>query len=273
VDLGSKADAAGDANNLEPLSETEYHEMLSVLTKDAAEADDVVLEIQDRIGEMETTFDQVLEQRDALTSASTATTAVFHSLAKFASTKLPTYVAQCHTFAAIRKEEHERIQAGMVELTELRSLYIGFLDAYDGLILEAARRKSVRMAVEKVLRDARTKLDKFYADDVHAREKFRLEQGDYLPSDIWPDLGKGPMRVEFTRVFDGEEEEHAQQQQQQGEAEGETVAAPVRPARLRPVDIGVDSVPDLPRQVVERALERVKMRGKAGKAGKARDPR
>lgn len=248
------ADDAENARPLEPLTRAEYHEMLTVLTKDAGEADDVVLEIQDRISEMEATLERVVEQRDALTSACTATTEIFHRLSKFASTKLPGYVGQTHIFSGVWKEEHERVKSGMADLTDLRGLYIGFLDAYDGLILEAERRKKIRLSVEEILRDARSKLDQLYDDDLHARERFRVDQGDYLPSDIWPNLGKGPMNVEFRRVFDGAG--------QKEERETEEDVARTEDHHTSHTFGDDDSIPDLPHQAVQRAMERVKMRSK-----------
>ena len=254
-----------EVHPLEPLTDSEYQEMLTVIAKDAPEANDVVFEIQERIAEMETTFEHVMEQRDAFVSACMNTTGVFHRLSNFATQKLPGYVAQTHVFMGIWREQRERIESGMADLTDLREMYIGFLDAYDGLILEAARRKSVRKAVEKVLREARAKLDKLYEDDLHARETFRVEQGDYLPSDIWPGLESGPVKIEFKRMYGGEKlpagegisSEGAQQEENGTEGNfPEKYEASFTPGEG-------DSLPDLPRQVVERALERVKMRGKA----------
>lgn len=275
IDNGNngQTDDGDDVRPLEPLTDIEYREMLTVIAKDAPEANDVVHEIQERIAEMETTLEQVLEQRDTLASACGSTTEIFHRLSSSATRKLPGYVAQTQVFTAIWREQREHIESGMADLTDLRGMYIGFLDAYDGLILEAARRKSARMAVEKVLRDARTKLDKLYTDDLNARETFRVEQGDFLPSDIWPGLGSGPMKIEFKRVFENENlgkeavgdvdmDEGGQESEDKGEGEGDTAE---RKETHYTIGEG-DSLPDLPRQVVERALERVKMRGKAPRA-------
>ncbi|KAL1954554.1 hypothetical protein VTO42DRAFT_1065 [Malbranchea cinnamomea] len=264
VNVGSNTqvtEQGEDLHPLEPLTEEEYREMIAVVTKDAPEANEVVHEIQERISEMETTLEQVLEQRDALAAACASTTEIFHRLAHFASRKLPGYIAQTHVFTGIWREQHDRIQSGMADLTELRSMYTGFLDAYDGLILEAARRRSVRMAVEKVLRDARAKLDKLYEEDLKARETFRVEQGDYLPNDIWPGLGKGPVKIEFKRVSDNGHPKEEGDNAAAGGNEGEKEASGQNEDYYA-VD-GGESLPELPRQVVERALERVKMRGRA----------
>jgi len=251
VRVGNDIEDGADVNPnapLEPMTESEYQEMLNVLTKDAAEAEDVVLEIQDRIGDMESILENVLAQRDAVLRVYSATTGIFQHLSSLASTRLSDYIAQAHAFTRVWNEEHERIRAGMSDLSELRSLYEGFLDAYDGLILEVARRKHVRQGVEKVLRDARAKLDQLYEEDVHAREAFRVEQGDYLPSDIWPGVGREPMRVEFVRVPGGRLE---------GAARGDA-----RALLAEDSPDGGDYIPDLPKEVVDKAIARLKARTK-----------
>ena len=42
------------------------------------------------------------------------------------------------------------------------------------------------------------------SDDVEEREAFRADQGEYLPSDIWPGLVNAPTKLEI-RAVDAEE--------------------------------------------------------------------
>ncbi|PKX99221.1 autophagy-related protein 17 [Aspergillus novofumigatus IBT 16806] len=246
---------------LDPLSNSEYQEMVNVLFKDAAEAEDVVMEIQDRIGEMESVLENVLAQRDALRSIYNATTDIYQHLSSLGSTRLPGYIAQAHNFTQVWHEENDRISGGLADLSDLNSLYDGFLDAYDGLIVEVARRKHVRQRVEKVLRDARHKLDQLYEEDVTARETFRVEKGDYLPSDIWPEIGREPMRIEFRRISGA----NAQAVNLQSPNEPEAITSEQEAAnRLAPVESsdGDEIIPDLPRDLVEQAFARLKARVK-----------
>ncbi|GAQ06367.1 autophagy-related protein 17 [Aspergillus lentulus] len=255
-----------DINNnlnapLDPLSNSEYQEMVNVLFKDAAEAEDVVMEIQDRIGEMESVLENVLAQRDALRSISNATTDIYQHLSSLGSTRLPGYIAEAHNFTQVWHEENDRISGGLADLSDLNSLYDGFLDAYDGLIVEVARRKHVRQRVEKVLRDARHKLDQLYEEDVTARETFRVEKGDYLPSDIWPEIGREPMRIEFRRISGA----NVQAVNLQSPSEQEAITGEEEAAnRVAPVEStdGDEIIPDLPRDLVEQAFARLKARVK-----------
>lgn len=246
---------------LDPLSNSEYQEMVNVLFKDAAEAEDVVMEIQDRIGEMESVLENVLAQRDALRSIYNATTDIYQHLSSLGSTRLPGYIAQAHNFTQVWHEENDRISGGLADLSDLNSLYNGFLDAYDGLIVEVARRKHVRQRVEKVLRDTRHKLDQLYEEDATARETFRVEKGDYLPSDIWPEIGREPMRIEFRRISGAK----VQAVNLQSPNEQEAITDEQKTAnRLAPVESkdGDEIIPDLPRELVEQAFARLKARAK-----------
>ncbi|PWY89427.1 hypothetical protein BO94DRAFT_35166 [Aspergillus sclerotioniger CBS 115572] len=246
---------------LDPLSESDYQEMVNVLIKDAAEAEDVVMEIQDRIGDMESVLESVLSQRDILLSVYNATTGVFKHLSSLASARLPEYIAHAHNFTRVWNEEHDCINGGLADLSDLNSLYDGFLEAYDGLILEVARRRHVRHRVEKVLRDAKHKLDQLYEEDVNARETFRVEQGDYLPSDIWPGIGREPMRIEFRRISGGNlKGVTAGQPDGQDQPAAEPQETQTAPAGDNTEEGEV--IPNLPKSVVEGALNRLKARSR-----------
>lgn len=249
---------------LDPLSNTEYREMVKVIIDDAAEAEDVVMEIQDRIGEMESVMEHLLAQRDTFLAVYQATKEVYNHLSSLASARLPGYIAQAHSFTGVWNDEHDRIKGGLADLSDLSSLYDGFLDAYDGLIIEAARRRHVRHRVEKILRDTRHKLDVLYEEDVNARETFRVEQGDFLPSDIWPGLSREPMRVEFHRIsggpLKGVLEENPDQDPDQGpepqvEVRGNETGQPENNPQS---SSSGEVLPDLPKTLVEQALARLK---------------
>ncbi|KAL4736924.1 autophagy-related protein 17 [Aspergillus similis] len=246
---------------LDPLSDSEYREMVNVIVNDAAEAEDVVMEIQDRIGEMESVLETLTAQRDSFAAIYNATKEVFSYLSCLASTRLPGYIAQAHAFTAVWNDEHDRIKGGLADLSDLNTLYDGFLDAYDGLIIEVARRRHVRHRVEKILRDARNKLDALYEEDVNARETFRVEQGDYLPSDIWPGLSREPMRVEFRRISGGplkgvlaSPDQGQDPQPDEGEQLGQQDPQNPGDADSRFGEV----IPDLPKELVEQALARLK---------------
>ncbi|KAJ6138883.1 Autophagy-related protein 17 [Penicillium samsonianum] len=246
---------------LDPMTDAEYQEMVAVLIKDAPEADDVVMEIQDRINEMESIFEQVQAQRDALLSISKATIEVHSHLSSLASSRLPRYISQAHNFTRVWLEENDRINSGLAELSDLHSLYDGFLNAYDSLMLEVARRRHVRQRVEKVLRDTRHKLDQLHDEDAAARDTFRVEQGDFLPSDIWPGVGLAPMQVQFLRLSGGPLDNDPVAQNALEEPSVHEYTGAVKP-RVSDGSAEGEQIPDLPRDLIEEAYARVKARNK-----------
>ncbi|GAM39399.1 hypothetical protein TCE0_034f10918 [Talaromyces pinophilus] len=254
-DTASGADP-GANDTVDPMTDSDYEDMLGVLTKDAGEAEDVVLEIQERSSEMETILESILAHRDSVITVYNATTEVFDHLSTLATTHLPEFISQAHAFTHVWNEEHERIRTGMADLADLRSLYVGFLDAYDGLILEVSRRKHMRQGIERVLRETRVKLDQLYEEDINAREAFRVEQGDYLPSDIWPGLSRAPMRIKFSKLSGGKLPAVT------GQDDGDEV--PVEGTAIEDEESidGGDYIPDLPKHVVDEAIGRLKARAK-----------
>lgn len=250
-------DADPNANDtVDLMTDSDYEDMLGVLTKDAAEAEDVVLEIQERSSEMETILECILSHRDSVTTVYNATTEVFDHLSTLSTSRLPEFISQAHAFTHVWNEEHERIRTGMADLADLRSLYVGFLDAYDGLILEVSRRKHMRQGIERVLRETRIKLDQLYEEDINAREAFRVEQGDYLPSDIWPGLGRAPMRIKFSKLSGGKLPAVT------GQDDNDEV--PVEGTAIEDEESidGGDYIPDLPKYIVDEAIGRLKARAK-----------
>lgn len=81
-----------------------------------------------------------------------------------------------------------------------------------------------------------------YAEDERAHEQFTLAQGDFLPLDIGPGLRDPPCRYEVRAVPISQEQEL-----EEGEDGQDT-------------DLVAKSISQLGRNVVERALVRVKRR-------------
>jgi autophagy-related protein 17 len=206
----------------QPITEEERLEMMQVLENDANEVDEVVMEIQDRSAEMEAQLDQILMWKEKKEGRYEDFLGAFKLLEQV-NTRLPSYVSQSSAYSAKWSDEKLKIEEGMAGLEDLREVYKNFLGAYDGLIVEVARRKAVKNQMEKVVREAEAKLEKLYEADAADRDAFGLDHGDYLPSDIWPGLANPPPRFVISRA----------------DNEG-------------------GSVPELPRKTVEEALKRLK---------------
>ncbi|KIX03885.1 uncharacterized protein Z518_07438 [Rhinocladiella mackenziei CBS 650.93] len=214
----------------QPMNEEERLEMLQVLENDAAEVDEVVMELQDRNAEMEAQLDKIAQWRERQQNAYDDVATAFRLLEKI-SGRLSTYVAETARHATKWSEEKAKIDDGIGGMEELCDSYANFLHAYDGLIVEAARRRTVKKQMERVVADAHSQLEQMYEQDRKLRLEFKNDLGEYLPSDIWSDVNALPPRYVINRADD---EEH------------------------------VASMPELPRKTVEDALRRLKKKRTGG---------
>ncbi|KAI5307265.1 autophagy protein 17 [Ascosphaera pollenicola] len=193
----------GPPNDLEPMSMEEYHQLLQVIDHDAPVAADVACEISEYLAEMENTFTQVFEGRDAFISVYASTLKVCRGIERLINAPdagVQSYIQQARNFEDVWACEREKLDEGIMSLVGLREMYVSFLEAYDRCIMEAARRESVWKNVERVLKGARAELDKIYAADEIERRRVREEVAMYLPVGVWNDFGRGMGRVEFLRT-------------------------------------------------------------------------
>lgn len=212
----------------EPMNEEERAEMLQVLSTDAAEVDDVVAEIQEHAAEMESHLNEIVHWKERTDASHDDVATAFRHLETIGS-RLPSFVADSARHASRWADDKARVEDGIAGMEQLCETYDNFLQAYDRLIIEAARRRSVKKQMERVVEEAQAKLDSLHDDDLRERQLFREEQGDYLPSDIWEGLHLGPARYGVQRVDD------------------------IRDGREEWL-----SIPELPRSTVEGALRRLK---------------
>ncbi|KAH0562721.1 hypothetical protein GP486_002614 [Trichoglossum hirsutum] len=218
IDRGGNDD--DDGAPPEPITAEERENMLDVLTKDAAEVDDVVVEIRDRLAEMETQFDPISSHVSYLSGVHDDAIAAFQLLEEIG-TRLPVYVSNSRDYLAHWEDEKRTIELRMEDIDSLREFYEGFLKAYDGLIIEVGRRRGVQVRMEAIVREAMAKVEQLHDEDAAEREAFRLDQGDFLPSDIWPGLSNPPSCYEIVSL-----------------------------------NRDVSDLPDLPKKLIEQALRR-----------------
>ncbi|KAI9731250.1 MAG: autophagy protein 17 [Claussenomyces sp. TS43310] len=202
--LGSPSNSAHFKEESEPLSERDRKDMLSVLANDAAEVEDVVMELHQRLANMEEQHEQICDYVSSLTSTYTATTTAFQLLESMGM-KLPGHISSRHSFILRWTECKTQLETYMEELNSMTIFYEGYLGCYDGLILEVARRKAAEEKMKGVLRKAMEQVRKIHDVDTHEREDFRKDVGDYLPSDLWPGLIANAPKWEM--IVTGEDED------------------------------------------------------------------
>lgn len=150
-----------DAPPPPPMTEAERADMLAVLANDAAEVDDVVAEIRDRVSDMEGLAGDMAGHIEALQTSYSGHLNAFRVMVDVGK-EVPEHLASCRTFQARWGDEKTKIEEGMLALEGLREFYDGFLDAYDGLLVEVGRRRQVRIKMEVIAREALRKIERLY---------------------------------------------------------------------------------------------------------------
>ena len=145
----------------QPLSDAERAEMLAVLQKDAAEVDDVVAEIKDRLAEMEEQLGQVAVYMQMLRNTAERLSRTIRGLKTIAS-RVPTYINETAEFQMSWTAEKALLLEKMEEVEALADFNAGFAQAYDGLIIEAQRRKHVKNRMEKIMKEAMSHVQQLY---------------------------------------------------------------------------------------------------------------
>jgi autophagy-related protein 17 len=228
----------------EPISEEERQEMLAVLVNDAREVEEVVTEIRERGSEMTFLLSQIDNHVAHLRNEDSALNSILRMIAHIAS-EAKAHITTSHSFnAAWLEDTRPTLLTGIEEWENQREFYERFDLAYAELLVEIASRRRRHEKAKRKADEAQKELDRLHADDERAREQFTVAQGNFLPLDIWPGLRDPPRRYEVRAV-------RIQPEEGEEEVDGE---------QSGDVEPGVQSIPQLGRNVVERALTRVKRR-------------
>jgi autophagy-related protein 17 len=228
-DAEVEANTGGDGVEDEEFSEDDRRQMLAVLANDAAEVEDVVIELHQLLGSMEEMASEIQARITVLQSEYTSTTSAFTILEGIAN-RLPTYLAASDIFIQSWDDHKDTIARQMEEVESMRTFYEGYLSSYNNLILEVQRRHNAEEKMKNVLRKAMESVQKLHAVDRKERDTFRRDVGDFLPADLWPGLISDAPRWEINVL-------------------GE--------------DDGIESTPQLNKGIVEAAVKREREKERA----------
>jgi autophagy-related protein 17 len=202
VSVSGVMNTENDPPSGEPISDEERREMLDVLEKDSSQVDDVVMELKEYLEEMEMKHDAVLEYVSALTTTYNEMTAAYQILEGIGA-RLSGYIIASQDFRIRWEETKINIGEQLNELESMRLFYENYHSSYDGLILEVYRRKQCEEKVKTIMKKAMEQIEKVYEADMKEREGFRVDVGDYLPVDLWPNVNAPAPRWEFV-LADGQ---------------------------------------------------------------------
>ncbi|KAF1919501.1 autophagy-related protein 17 [Ampelomyces quisqualis] len=227
----------------EPMSDHERQEMVAVLVKDAHEVDDVVSEIRERDSEMTVLLHHIENHINHLRNEASALSSIRQMISQITG-QVKSHIATSRSYhASWLDDTRPTLLNGIEEWENQRDFYERFDLAYAELLVEISSRRRRHEKAKRKAEDAQKELNRLHAEDERARDQFALAQGDFLPLDIWPGLRDPPRQYEVRAVTT-------------------EPGAEVDPLEEHSQDDGgiVKSIPQLGRNVVERALTRVKRR-------------
>ncbi|OAA53674.1 Autophagy-related protein 17 [Cordyceps fumosorosea ARSEF 2679] len=198
---GVIAEQESNTSDLEPTTDSDRAEMIRVVVQDAGEVSDVVQEIQERLAAMEQDY-KFLEHRHAEAEKSYLAMLEAFTILGNIGDRLHDYLAAEQDFRTRWELEKETVFDKLTEMKAMRGFYDGYASAYNTLILEVERRKSVEDRVQNIWRMAQDNVDKLLAADRASREAFHQDVGEYLPTDLWPGMQAMPKRWQVTRIED-----------------------------------------------------------------------
>lgn len=202
---GVIAEQESNLSALEPKTAADRAEMLKVVVQDAAEVGDVVQEMQDRLAAMDAEAEQVRAQTQRARTLHAATLDTCTALNEVGD-RLAAYTAAADDFRQRWELEKTAVHDRLREMGDLTAFYERYAGAYDSLVLEVERRRAVEERVAATWRKAHEAVDKMMRADREAREAFRNDVGEFLPTDLWEDM-QGPARTyKVVEVEEGKEE-------------------------------------------------------------------
>jgi autophagy-related protein 17 len=181
------------------LNEHERQDMLAVVDNDAQEVEDVMLEITERLSEMETTLEQLQSYSHAIRLRHKLLNRVLDLLRALGGS-LPIFIAAAKLYGNNWNTLKEVLLVKAEELASLTDFYDSFITSYTSLLEEVDRRHAVETRMQRIADKARREIAALYKEDVAMREDFVRETGEFLPRDIWPGLTDAPRRWEITAV-------------------------------------------------------------------------
>ncbi|KAM0252369.1 hypothetical protein ACHAQJ_007752 [Trichoderma viride] len=195
--------AEKDSNrfDLEPQTADDRAEMLRVVIHDAQLVDGVVQDIQDHLTEVELKYAALGDQTDQTRKAHLGMLDAYAALGEIG-LRLTDYLAAEEDFKTRWEMEKDVVFTKLDEMKQMREFYEGYASAYDGLLIEVARRRTVEDKVQAVLRKAQESVDKMLEADRAERETFRQEVGEFLPTDLWADMQGSAKRWKIVQVGD-----------------------------------------------------------------------
>jgi autophagy-related protein 17 len=200
---GVIAEQESHLSHLDPLTSEDRADMVRVVVEDAAEVDDVVREIIERLSAMEADAARLDEQAARVRAAHAGTLAAFRALEDLGA-RVTGYAAAEVEFLQRWEDEKDVVYSLVREMEGLHDFYEKYSGAYGSLILEVERRRGIEERIQAIWRKARDGVDRLVEADRREREVFRQDAGEYLPTDLWHGISAPLRRWEVVQAREDE---------------------------------------------------------------------
>lgn len=135
--------------------------LYQVLSRDAAQVDDAVHELKERLSEMEEVFGNMSRRLADFQNLERDTIKVFFTFEQFGA-ELGVWMQGLQEFEARQGELKNDMAQRLEELWQVGGFYESFVGAYDAMVVEVGRRRGVAARMETVVKEARRKLEALY---------------------------------------------------------------------------------------------------------------
>ncbi|RAL64145.1 hypothetical protein DID88_002038 [Monilinia fructigena] len=166
--------------------------------------EDVVMELRDRLNEMEIQHDAILDYVSHVAEQFKETSNTYKML-KGVYDRLTGYIIACQEFCAKWEDTKAQIHEQMDELEGMRVFYENYHSSYDRLILEVRRRIIAEEKAKMIAKKAMEQISNLYDVDMKERNDFKNDVGAFLPVDLYLGINAAAPKWEL-RVVEEEEE-------------------------------------------------------------------
>lgn len=167
------------------LPSEDREELFEIVSRDDGELTSIMSELQEAVCEVDSL---TLETNDLLRKKEDEKQKLKSAMLKISTEfeKHEEYISVFQGISDLIQTFKTSCKQDMHQVKELCQFYSKFKQSYQNLLKEVERRQDVALRMTEVLRSCEKQLQELNLTDIKERQLFLLNNGDYLPENIWP---------------------------------------------------------------------------------------
>lgn len=167
------------------LPSEDREELFEIVSRDDGELTLIMSELQEAVCEVDSL---TLETNDLLRKKEDEKQKLKSAMFKISTEfeKHEEYISVFQGISDLIQTFKTSCKQDMHQVKELCQFYNKFKQSYQNLLKEVERRQDVALRMTEVLRSCEKQLQELNLTDIKERKLFLLNNGDYLPENIWP---------------------------------------------------------------------------------------